>query len=113
MEEDLPHLSKKDTKHIQAVAGTLPYYRRAVDSTPILPALSSIATKQAQPTAITMATVKQLLESCASQEEAIMTFKASDMILQVHSNAGYANKKKSHSRAGGHFFYQTKTYPPQ
>jgi hypothetical protein len=26
------------------------------------------------------------------------------MILQVHSNAGYANKKRARSRAGGHFF---------
>jgi hypothetical protein len=26
------------------------------------------------------------------------------MILAVHSNAGYCNEKKSHSRGGGHFF---------
>ncbi len=26
------------------------------------------------------------------------------MILVVHSNAGFANEKKSQSRAGGHFF---------
>ena len=26
------------------------------------------------------------------------------MILQVHSDAGYANKKRARSRAGGHFF---------
>jgi hypothetical protein len=61
-----------------------------------------------------MAMVKQLLDYCASQEKAIMTFKASDMVLQVHSDAGYMNKKKSHSRAGGHFFLSNKdTSPPQ
>jgi hypothetical protein len=59
-----------------------------------------------------MAMVKQLLDYCALQEEAIMTFKASDMVLQVHSDAGYANKKKSRSQAGGLFFYLTKTHPP-
>jgi len=26
------------------------------------------------------------------------------MILQVHSDAGYANKKRAQSHAGGHFF---------
>jgi hypothetical protein len=45
------------------VAETLLYYGQAVDST-ILPALSSIATKQAQPTAKTMAMAKQLLDYC-------------------------------------------------
>jgi hypothetical protein len=60
-----------------------------------------------------MALVKQLLDCCASQEEAIMTFKASNMILQVHSDAGYANKKKTRSRVGGHFFISNKdTSPP-
>jgi hypothetical protein len=110
VEEDLPPLNKDDKKYIQAVAGTLLYYGQAVDST-ILPALSAITTKQAKPTAKTVAMVKQLLDYCTSQEEAIMTIKASNMVLQVHSNAGYANKKKSCSQAGGHFPYKTKTHP--
>jgi hypothetical protein len=83
----LPPLNKEDTKYIQAVTGTLLYYRRAVNTT-ILTALRSIATKQASPTVTTIKKVKQLLDYCASQEEAIITFKASDMILQVHSNPG-------------------------
>jgi hypothetical protein len=107
VEEDLPPLNKDDMKYTQAVVGTLLYYGRAVDST-ILPAFSAIATKQAKPTAKMMARVKQLLDYCALQEEAIMTFKASNMVLQVHSNAGYANKKKSCSQAGGHFFLSNK-----
>ncbi len=41
---------------------------------------------------------------CASQEDAIISYKASKMILAVHSDAGYCNEKKSRSRAGGHFF---------
>ncbi len=44
-----PPLNKEETKYIQAVTGTLLYYGRVVDNT-ILPALSAIATKQAQPT---------------------------------------------------------------
>jgi hypothetical protein len=79
------------------------YYGRVVDST-ILTLLSSLAIKQATPTQKTMETVKQLLDYCATQEEAIITYTASKMILNVHSNAGYLNKKKGCSRAGRHFF---------
>jgi hypothetical protein len=43
-EEDLPPLGKEETKFVQAVAGTLLYYGRAVNST-ILTSLSSLATK--------------------------------------------------------------------
>jgi hypothetical protein len=51
-----------------------------------------------------MAKVKQLLDYCASQEEAIITYNASKMVLAVHSDAGYANEKKARSRTGGYFF---------
>jgi hypothetical protein len=82
-----PPLNKEETKYVQAVAGTLLYYGRAVDST-ILTSLSSLATKQAKPTQKTMETVKQLLDYGVTQEEAIITYSASKMILNVHSNAG-------------------------
>ncbi len=98
-----PQLSKEETKYIQAVAGTLLYYARAVDTT-ILIALSLIATEQAKPTQETMKKVKQLLDYCATQENAIITYNASQMVLEIHSNAGYCNEKNAHSQAGGHFF---------
>ena len=102
-QDESPLLDKADTKYVQQVAGTLLYYGRAVDPT-ILPALSSIASEQAAPTERTMKRIKQLLDYCASQEEAIITYNSSKMILAVHSDAGYANEKKARSRAGGHFF---------
>jgi hypothetical protein len=46
------------------------------------------------------------------QEEAIITYLASKMILNVHSNAGYLNEKKARSRAGGHFFLSNNDTPP-
>jgi hypothetical protein len=92
--------------------GTLLYYARAVDST-MLTALSSLATEQAKPTQKTMEKVKQLLDYCASQVEAIITYNKNKMILVVHSNAGYCNEKKLHSRARGHFFLSNKDeFPP-
>jgi hypothetical protein len=91
-----PPLSKEDTKYIQAVARTLLHYARAVDAT-ILPSLSSIATEQAKPAHETMKTVKQLSDYCATQEEAIITYNASKMILAVRSDAGYCNEKNARS----------------
>ncbi len=65
--------------YVQAVTGTLLYYARSVDST-ILTTLNAIATQQAVPTESTMEEIKQLLDYYASQEEAIVTYHASDMI---------------------------------
>jgi hypothetical protein len=110
-EDDSPPLNKEDTKYIQAVAGTLLYYGRAVDNT-ILPALSATATQQAKPMEKTMETIKQLLDYCATQEEAVISYKTSKLILGVHSDAGYCNEKKSRSRAGGHFFLMNNNDTP-
>ncbi len=111
-QDESPLLNEEDTKHVQAVMGTLLYYACAVDST-ISTALSSLATEQAKPMQKTMEKVKQLLDYCASQEEAIITYNKSKMILVIHSDAGYCNKKKSHSRARGHFFLSNKDeFPP-
>ena len=97
---------------MQSVTGTLLYYARAVDATLLVP-LSAIAAQQLAPTEKTKELVHQLLDFCTSQEEAVLTFKASDMVLAVHSNAGYLNEKKARSRAGGHFFLTSNvTSPP-
>jgi hypothetical protein len=107
-----PSLIKEEAKYVQAVAGTLLYYARAVDNT-ILPALSAIATKQAKPMEKMKATIKQLLDYCAMQEEPVIAYNARKMILAVHSNAGYCNKKNSRSGAGGHFFLSNNDeHPP-
>ena len=51
-----------------------------------------------------LAKVKQLLDYCTTQEEPVVTYHASKMILAVHSNARFCNKTNLRSRAGGHFF---------
>ncbi len=111
-EDDSPPLNKDDTKYIQAVAGTLLYYGRAVDNT-ILPALSAITTEQAKSTEKTMETIKQLLDYCATQEEAVISYKASKMMLVVHSDAGYCNKKKIMQPSRRTFFLMNNNeHPP-
>jgi hypothetical protein len=40
----------------------------------------------------------------ASQDEAVLTYKASDMVLAIHSNASYLSEPKARSSAGRHMF---------
>ncbi|KAL7523430.1 hypothetical protein ACHAWF_000517 [Thalassiosira exigua] len=84
------------------VTGTFLFYTRAVDST-MLTALSALASKQTHPTKATMKKCKQFLDCAATQEDAILTYRASDMILAIHSNA-LLSEPKAPSRAGGYFF---------
>ena len=44
------------------------------------------------------------LNYAVSHPDAIVTYRASKMILALHSNASYLSKPKARSRAGGHFF---------
>ena len=73
------------------MAGTFLYYAWGVD--PIsLTALSAIDSQQANPMEATLEKVKHISNYCATQEEAVITYRASDMILVLHSDAVYLNK---------------------
>ena len=54
----------------------------------------------------------QLLDYIATQEEAVLTYSASDMKLAVHSDASYLSEPQAQSRAGGHFFVSNKATIP-
>jgi hypothetical protein len=54
----------------------------------------------------------QLLDYLATQEDAVLTYHASNMVLAVHSNASYLSEPKARSRAGGHFFLSSDTTVP-
>ena len=96
-------LDEKRKKRIQKVVGGFLYYDRAVDLT-ILCALNAIAGQQANPTEETERRVKQLFDYMSTQMEAKIWYHASDMMLNVHSNASYLTALKARSRARGHFF---------
>jgi hypothetical protein len=59
-----------------------------------------------------MQQTKRLLDYIASQEDAVITFNSSDMILATHSDASYLSEPQARSRAGGHFFLSTSTDIP-
>ena len=102
-EDNSPKLDKNGKKRIQQVVGSFLYYARTVDIT-ILMALSSIAAEQANPTENTMKRINQLMDYMATHPDAVIRYKASDMILNVHSDASYLSAPKARSRAGGYFF---------
>jgi hypothetical protein len=82
-----------------------------VDST-MLTTLGSIASTQAKPTEETMANTKLFMDYAATHQDAIITYRASDMVLVVHSDASYLSKPKAQSRAGGHFFLSSNKNDP-
>ena len=98
-----PKLLPDEIKEIQHVIGSILYYARAVDIT-VLMALSSIAIEQSKGTTNTMEKAKQLLDYLASNPDATLRFKASDMVMNVHSDASYLSESDARSRACGHFF---------
>jgi hypothetical protein len=105
-------LSPTEKKFIQEVIGVFLYYGWAVNSTMLI-MLSTIASTQAEPTKDTMAQCKQFLDYAATHQDAIITYRRSDMVLIVHSDTSYLNKPKACSRAGGHFFLSTDTANPK
>jgi hypothetical protein len=102
-EDKSPLLDKTKKRYVQEVTGVFLFYARAVDST-MLVALSAIAAEQSAPTENTLKKVHQFLDYAATHPEAIVTYKKSNMVLAIHSDASYLSEPKARSRAGGHFF---------
>ena len=110
-ESNAPPVDKQKKKFIQQVCGKFLFYGRAVDATVLTP-ISAIASQSANPTETTYQQTQQLLDYLATQEEAILTYNKSDMVLAVHSDASYLCEPKARSRAGGHFFMSTNANVP-
>jgi hypothetical protein len=108
LEDTSCRLSPAEKKFIQEVIGVFLYCGRTIDST-MLTVLSAIASAQAKPTEETMVQCKQFLDYKATHQDAVLTYKRSDMVLVVHSDASYLSKPKARSRAGGHFFLSLDT----
>ena len=102
-DDDSPEATEGEIKHIQQVVGTILYYARAVDIT-VLMALSTIASEQATATKTTMKNMQQMLDYLAWHPDATIRFVASEMVLNIHSDASYLSAKGAKSRAAGHFF---------
>jgi hypothetical protein len=96
-------VGKDEQKYVQQVTGKFNWYARGVNGILLTP-ISALSAQQAKPTQTTMKRVKQFLDYAATQKPAVTTYRASDMVLAIHSDAGYLNEEGARSRAGGHHF---------
>jgi hypothetical protein len=96
-------LDTRGIKRIQQIVSSILYYARATDMT-ILMALSSIAMEQTKATEKMMGHCIQLLDYLASNLEAKVRYHASDMVMNIHSDASYLSETKVYRRACGNFF---------
>jgi hypothetical protein len=110
-ESHAPLLDDKAKRFVQQVCGKFLFLGRAVDST-LLCLISAIASQSSKPTKDMMQQTLQLLDYLATQEDAVLSYHASNMVLAVHSNASYLSEPKACSRAGGHFFLLNDTTMP-
>jgi hypothetical protein len=79
----------------------------------MLTTLRAIAADMVAPAQQTMECTKQLLDYDVSQNDWVVTYRASNMILAIHSDASYLSESKACSRAGGHFFLLTNSPIPE
>ena len=56
--------------------------------------------------------VHQFLDYAATHPDAIIMYRASNMILAAHSDTSYLSELKARSRAGGHFFMSNDSAVP-
>jgi hypothetical protein len=98
-----PPLNKAGKKFIQEVCGVFLFLAHGVDGS-LLPALSALGSLQVNPREQMLALCKQFLDYMASQDKAVLTYKASNMVLAIHSNASYLSEPKACSHASRHMF---------
>ena len=105
VESSSPSLDEKGVRRVQEIVGATLFYGRAVDNK-LLVAINTISSQQAHATEDTNKAVTTLLDYLVTYPNDGMIYRASDMILAAHSDAGFHNESKGCSRAGAHIFYQ-------
>jgi hypothetical protein len=96
-------LSRSAILRLMEVIGVFLYYARCIDNT-MLTALSSLSAAQSKGTEATAEACTQLLNYAATNPEATVRYRASNMILHIHSDASYHSEPQARSRVGGYFF---------
>jgi hypothetical protein len=106
--DETPQLTVQQCFTIQKVTGYVLYYAIAVDPTVLMP-LNDIATEQTKATEKTQAATNQMLDYLSTHPDATIRFHASDMTLNIHSDASYLSVSNARSRLGGLFFLGNKS----
>jgi hypothetical protein len=96
-------LTNSKIKQVQKIVESILYFARLVDMK-VLMALSTIASEQTKGTKCTLEKAYQVLDYLATHPNAMVKFRASDMVMNIHLGASYLSKSNARSRAYGHFF---------
>ena len=79
----------------------------------MLVALGDISANQSRATEKTKNEINWLLNYASTHPDAQITYRASDMILRVHSDASYLSVSRARSRVGGHFYLSSNSSPSE
>jgi hypothetical protein len=101
--DTLASLLPECIKRVQKIIRSLLYYAWAVDNKPLV-SLNAISARQAKATIHTGQLVKTLLNYVATYPNNGIVYRASDMVLCAHADAGYLNETWSRSRAEAHIY---------
>jgi hypothetical protein len=102
-EDKSPWPDKTGIHCMQQIVGSILYYARAVNMT-VLMALSTITSKQTHATEQTMKKCTQLFDYFALNSNAKVQFYATDMVMNIHSDALYLSEAKACNCTCRHFF---------
>jgi hypothetical protein len=70
----------------------------------MLQTLNDLATAQSKGTQATATAMTHFLNYCVTHPDAVLRFKASNMILHIHSDASYLPAPEARSRTGSHHY---------
>ena len=105
--EKIPALNSQQINRIQKMCGKFLYLSRSIDNT-MQHALNKIAVATTKSTEHTEKAVIQFLDYCATHLEPQIRYQASDIILNIDSDASYLVKPESRSRMGWFHFLGNK-----
>ena len=103
IEDTTRPLYEAGIKRIQEIVGAVLFYGREVDNK-LLVTLNYIGIQQVAATEATNEAVNQMLDYLATYPNEGIVYRASDMILAAHSDAGFHNEPKVRSPAVAHIF---------
>ena len=106
--DNSPLVDEEARKRIQKALGIFNWYLRVTDPTFIV-RFSQLSSEQSRATEQTVASLDYVLNYLHNYPNANLVFYASDMMLQVESDASYISEPQATSRAGGTFYLGKRT----
>jgi hypothetical protein len=104
-----PLATLEQQKELQVVVGTLLYYARTVDPS-ILTVVHELGSVQAAPSLQDMLKMERLLQYTSVHQHHGLRFHASNMQLQIQSDASYLSRTKARSVLGGIHYLGSPAY---